>query len=457
MRRIVPLLLALALTGARAPAAAPAAPPLSTAAGWLRSYLEIDTTNPPGNEFRGADFLQRILRAAGVDSQLVVSAAGRTSLYARLRARPGVDGPALLLLHHIDVVAPGPGWSVPPFGGVVRDGKLWGRGALDVKSLGIAQLAAVTALARSHARLERDVIYLAVADEEAGGIEGTGWLFEHHPELFRGVAGVLNEGGMAKEINGRLLWWGIETAEKRPLWLEVSTQGRGGHAAGFHPHSAPHQLIEALARLLARPAQWRVTAAARNYLQALAPLHNAHWRPIFDDIDRYVRPSGPTTDLLPGMANLFLDTIQVTMLDAGEKINVVPARASARIDVRLLPDTDEAAFLADLERRLGKDVDTTVLLTAPPAPPSPTTGPVWRAMRSVLGAEAPVVPFFSSGFTDSRYFRQHGIAAYGISPFAIEPGDLGGIHGLDEAIPLAAFDRGVDRMTAILRAWVRAR
>src|SRR5436309_410987 len=425
-----------------------AAAELSEAARWLQGYLRLDTTNPPGNEQRAAAYLAGILEKEGIPSRTIAAPQGRASLWARLSA-PRSGGRALLLLHHMDVVPPGPGWTVPPFSGVVRDGLLWGRGAVDDKSLGIAYLAAFVDLKRRRRPLARDVIFLAVADEESGGLEGTAWLLAHHPELFQGVEAVLGEGGRT-QVGGKLLWWGVEVAQKRPLWLAVTASGRGGHASGLNPESANHTLIEALARLVARPLRWRVTAAARDYVHAIAPLQPPAMRQTLADIDRVITDSGPRGFLMPGMANLFVDTVQVTVIQGGERINMIPAQASARLDIRLLPDTDAQAFLADVRRTLGDACEVKVLVTSPPAPPSPASGRIWEAMRGVLGAEAPVIPTFVPGFTDSRLFRERKVPAYGLSPFVLSGEDTRGIHNPDERIPLAELDRGVARMRRIL-------
>lgn len=425
---------------------------LSEAGRWLQGYLRIDTTNPPGREHLSAVYLAEILRREGIPVHIARTANGRASLWARLSS-PRSNGRALVLLHHMDVVSPGPGWTVPPFSGEVREGRLWGRGALDDKSLGIAQLAAFIDLKRRGVPIERDVIYLAVADEENGGIEGTGWLLEHRPEMFVGAEAVLGEGGRAQTAAGRLLWWGIEVAQKRPLWLEVAATGRGGHASGLNPESATHQLVEGLARVLQRPKRWRVTPAARQYVHAIAPLHNDYWKRILGGIDGIVKPEGPSEFLLPGMANLFLDTVQVTVLRGGERINVVPERATALIDIRLLPDTDAQAFLAGIEESLGKGFEVKVLVTSPPVPPSQASGRLYGAFQQALAADAPVVPTFVPGFTDSRYFRERGIPAYGVAPFAVGGEDLKGIHGPDERIPIDELDRGVERMHRIVAAW----
>jgi len=452
---LLALLVLLVLTPARTAVPATSAPAgqLSEAARWLQGYLQVDTSNPPGNEAKAADFLAAILGRAGIPVRRIVTPAGRTNLWARLTS-PASGGRAVLLLHHMDVVAPGPGWTVPPFSGLVREGRLWGRGALDDKSLGIAQLAAIVDLKRRGQPLARDVIFLAVADEESGGGQGTGWLLAHHPELFAGVEGVIGEGGRNQVSGGKLLWWGIEVAQKRPLWLEIEASGRGGHASGLNPGSAVHQLVSGLGRLVALPFRYRVSPAARAYVQALAPLHSEHWRRVFSNIDKVVGEKGPSELLLPGMENLFLDTVQVTVVQGGERINVIPERAHAQVDVRLLPDTDAQALLATLKQALGKELDVKILLTSGPAPPSPAAGRVWAAMAAALGRQAPVVPAMISGFTDSRYFRERGIAAYGLSPFVLDGNDQHGIHSTDERIPLVELDRGVERTRQLLFFYV---
>jgi acetylornithine deacetylase/succinyl-diaminopimelate desuccinylase-like protein len=456
-RPFIPLLLAAFLTFSLSGTAPAASPVPSEPVAWLQQYLRIDTSNPPGNEGRAATFLAGLLRQAGIPSRVIANPQGRANLYARL-ASPRSGGRAILLLHHMDVVPPGPGWTVPPFAGLIKDGLLWGRGAVDDKSLGIAELAAMIGvqrdLQRGRAPLERDVIFLAVADEENGGLNGTGWLLANHPELFRGVEGVIGEGGRSQTgAGGKLLWWGIEVSQKRPLWLEVSTAGRGGHGAGLNPESANHQLIQGLARLLGEPARWRVTPPVRDYSHAIAPLQNGHWRRVFSGIDSVIAEGGPKEFLMPGMANLFLDTVQVTVLRGGERINVVPERSSALLDVRLLPDTDSAAFLSGIKSRLGKDFEVKVLVTSPPSPPSPASGRLYQAIERVLRPDGPVVPTFIAGFTDSRFFRERGIPSYGLSPFKLSPDDSKGIHSIDERLPLAEIDRGVERMRRILLAY----
>lgn len=418
----------------------------------LRSYLQIDTTNPPGNEAEAARWLAEILRDAGLEPRLLESPQGRTSLVARWRAHDGVDGPALVLLHHIDVVQAGGGWTVPPFSGRIDEGKIWGRGALDVKSLGIAQLEAVLSLRREGVRLQKDLVLLAVADEEAGGGQGVGWLLDAHPELFVGVEGVLNEGGNNRTLQGHVALWGVEVAQKRPLWLRVTAHGRGGHASGFHPASATHQLIRGLAKLVDRPSHYRMTEPARLYFQALAELSAGPDADV-KGLTEALASDNPRAGLMPGQEVYFVDTLQVTRVETGEGSNVVAPVAWARVDGRLLPDTDDAALLAEIRQLLGSDLEVEVVLRADPVPPSPSDHAVWRALETALGVRAPVVPTFLPGTTDSRYFRARGIAAYGFSPFGIDAADLDGIHGANESIPVDEFLRGIETLRRVLVAY----
>ncbi len=427
---------------------------------WLREYLQIDTTNPPGNEREAVDFLAGILSSEGIESRVLTSPTGRSSLYARLEAPGGGGGDgnaagAIVLMHHADVVPADGDWRVEPFSGRRLGGKVWGRGALDVKGLGIAHLAAVLDLARAGGPRHHDVIYLAVADEETGGSEGARWLLDAHPELFEGVSGVLNEGGSNRVLGDRLIWWGVEVTQKRPLWLKVAAEGRGGHASGLHPQSATHRLVAGLARLIARPPQFRVGEAARMYLGTLAKLEGGRAEEIYRRIE--AGEDIPSLPMAPGLPIYFLDTVQVTELANGRGSNVVSAVATASVDIRLLPDTDGDAFLTEVRQLLGDDIEVQVVLDAPEAPASPRDHPLYRALEEILAVRAPVVPTFIPGTTDSRFFRQRDVAAYGFSPFGINAQDLKGVHADDESVPVDAFLRGVETMRRILRLHVGSR
>jgi acetylornithine deacetylase/succinyl-diaminopimelate desuccinylase-like protein len=425
----------------------------SDATAWLQGYLRYDTSNPPGEEGPAVAYLASLLHRHGIATRRLVSPGGRTSLYARVEA-PAPEAGALVLLHHVDVVPAGDGWSFPPFGGELADGKVRGRGAIDAKSLGIAHLVAFLDAARERERLRRDVVYLAAADEEAGGLEGVRWLFEQHPELLADAGTVLNEGGANRVVGGRLLWWGIEVVQKRPLWLRLEASGRGGHASGFHPGSPTHLMVDAIHRVLALDSPERVGEAALLFFRAIAPYHRGSFQSVF------LQPSAEaatgalaqsraarTSPLLPGMEVYLKDTIQVTSFQSGgDSINVVAPSATATLDARLLPDTDEQAFLERLRGALGPGVEVEVVLRAPAQRASPVDNEDYRALVGLLEPSAPVVPAFILGTTDSRYFRERGIPAYGFWPFVLDGEDNRGIHGRDEAIPVSKFLSGVELM-----------
>jgi len=409
---------------------------LSEAAIWLQEYLRIDTSNPPGGESAACDLLASILTEAGIQFERLDSGDGRASLWATLPpTAPSTDPETLLLLHHTDVVPATGEWAVPPFAGEVRDGMLWGRGAIDSKSLGMTHLAALVALSRSGAERRRGVALLASADEETGGSLGVERWLEQRPDLFSGLATVVNEGGFNRGYQGRLHWWGMEIAQKRPLWIEATS-------------SSPEELVAGLARLVRRPPQWRVSPQAQFTFTWMAPHYIDHWSRIFRSLGDYIKPAGPTVGLMPGMEVYFLDSLQVNQME------VVPGTgARARIDSRLLPDTDQSQWLTDIGEALGPAVTVEVVLAAPPVESSPWSGPWIEIAQRHLSSVAPVLPQMAAGITDSRFFRQAGVPAYGFSPFILDSVVTRSVHARDERIPIEAFDAGVGRMTDLVAAW----
>ncbi len=423
---------------------------LESAAERLREYIRFDSSTREGSE-QALGFLRDQLHQEGISTQWIVSPQGVPSLYARLEAPNDADQ-SFVLLHHADVVAAGDGWAYPPFGAQVFDGLIHGRGSLDAKSLGIAHLEAFLSASRLRQRLTRDLIFLAVSDEEEGGSQGSKWLLEAHPELFEGVVAILGEGGINRVYGDRIAWWGLEVAQKRPLWLQITAKGRPGHGSTLNLHTAPHRLVRALNRLLERPLDFRETPEVRLYLESIAPFESRGLQRLVANLDEILELSHPETKMLPGIPNFFLDSIQVNMLQAGEQPNSAPETASAWIDIRLLPDTDEQLFLKDVRSRLGNDVEVKVILQSPRVDPSPASGPGFDCVAAALADEAPVVPAFIPGITDSRYFRQASLPAYGFSPFRLGGASLNGIHAVDERIPIVEFDRGIATMMAVVES-----
>ena len=413
------------------------------AAALLSQYVAINTTNPPGNELQAATWLQAVLAREGIEAQVFEPRPGKANLYARLRG----DGSArpLILLNHMDVVLASPTyWTVDPFGGVVRDGYVWGRGALDMKGEAIAQLMALLTLKRARVPLKRDVIFLATADEEIGGGVGAGWFVEQHPELVQDAEFLINEGGTIRaDPSGRIEYYGVGTTEKSPFWLDVTARGTPGHGARPTPDNPVHRLVRALNRIAAYQTPLVVTPAVERYLRDLSALEpDPARRAWLADVRAALRDSTAVRALTGDLTYnaLLRNTISITGLQGSDKTNVIPPLARAALDVRLLPGQDPQAFLTDLERVVG---DTAVTITPQgpnwPATESGTDTELFRAVVAAARERTPNAVVTTpplAGFTDSHYFRRLGIVSYGLSPFPLDQAESRGVHGNDERVSL---------------------
>lgn len=448
------LILVAAVTPATAQIAAGDLPERSVE--WLQDYLRVDTINPPGNETVGAEFLAAILDNEGIPYELVESAPGRGNIWARLE---GGSEPSLILLHHIDVVPADPRyWSTDPLSGEIRDGYMYGRGALDTKSLGIIELAAFIALHRSGVELGRDVIYMATADEEAGGYFGVGWLVEHRPELFENVGWVINEGGGGTEVDGQIQF-SVEVTQKVPYWLRLTVQGTPGHGSRPQESTSVTRLIAALNRLHEYSFEPRVVPAVDTYFRRLAAGLEPAWQPHYADMATAIGQPGVAEALLrdnPGHYGLIHNTCSMTRLGGSDKINVIPTEAWAELDCRLLPDQDPDEFLAELGEVLGQEVGVETMMGFSPAVSSSETG-LFRSIEEVTETHFPganVVPAVLTGFTDSHFLRDLDIVAYGYDPFIIPKEDASGVHGNDERISVENMRQGVVVMLDLVARWV---
>jgi len=420
----------------------------------LQEYLRINTVNPPGNESAGVAFLGRLLEAEGIAYETVESAPGRGNLWARLDGGPE---PALILLHHIDTVsADARYWSVDPFAAEIREGTLYGRGALDTKALGIMHLQAFIALHRERKPLRRPVIFMATADEEAGGAYGAGWLVENRPELFQNVGMLLNEGGSGKTLGGREVVE-IEVTQKVPLWLRVIARDEPGHGSMPRVTSSVGRLIAALEKLRSEPFEPRLIPAVETYLRGRG---NAGIGPFADalrDPAAAVRQEGFMERLQgqdPFLAGLVRNACSITRLEGSDKINVVPPQASAEIDCRLLPDQDIDAFIAELHARFNDPaIEIERIMAFSPAISSTETE-AYQVLYELTQQQFPdalVLPTMQTGFTDSHFFRDLGIPSYGYAPFLIPAGDESGVHGNNERIAVDSVRSGTQLMVEIVR------
>jgi len=420
----------------------------------LRQYIQIDTTNPPGNELRAAQFLKGVLARDGIESQLIESAPGRANLIARL---PGKSrGPALMLVHHMDVVpASADEWSVPPLSATVKEGRVWGRGSLDNKGGGTAELLAVLLAKRLGLALERDVVLLAVADEESGGGVGARWLVDKHPELFADVGLILNEGGGILELPGGNLLYTVEIAQKAPLWLRVTARGASGHGSAPSPSAASAVLVRALARLL----EHRFPIVVLPEVQAvfssrLLSMPEAQ-RASYGQLDKALKDEGfrRKFEQDPHDAALVQNTLAITMLSGSNKENVLSDRSSAVLDLRLLPGQDPEVVTRELRAVMAEPALEVETLLSWKAYRSSKDTPLFAAIERLAHARHPNAPVAANvigGFTDCNAFRAHDKTCYGFLPMRITLDDIGRIHGKDERIGILALTDAVLALHALV-------
>jgi acetylornithine deacetylase/succinyl-diaminopimelate desuccinylase-like protein len=416
---------------------------------WMQQYLRIDTTNPPGHEMRAVDFYKNILDRERIENIAFEYSPGRGDLWARV---PHTVEPAkrpIILLNHMDVVTSDAAeWKIPPFSGEIKDGWLWGRGAQDMKDEGLAQLVVMVMLKREKVPLDRDVIFLAVADEEAEGT-GTDWFISHQRDLLENAEFLINEGGENLLDDGKVRYIGVDVGEKTTFWLHVVAHGRSGHASRPIPNSAPDRLVQALDRILAYRTPLRVLPVVEEFLREMAPYEPPKEASEYRNIRKVVDDKKFQQDLEKDESLNFLlrDTISLTMMGGSEQTNVIPPEAWANLDVRILPGGDPEALLAQI-RRIVNDPDVTVEPINREfrrANYSPTDTPLYDDIRKVSAKYfpgAPVVPHITSGYTENQRYRPLGIYAYGFNPYTATEEEGNTEHGNDERIRVEEVRRG---------------
>lgn len=419
--------------------------------------IRIDTTNRGGGDCQerpAAEYIARRLGEVGVAATLLESAPGRTNVVVRLSGtEPQLPG---LLVHgHLDVVPADPAdWTVHPFSGEVRDGVLWGRGAVDMKNMVAMTLSVVRAWARAGYQPRRDIVLAFTADEEDTAAYGSGWLVREHAELFEGCTeGVSESGGYTFHAGGRRLY-PIAAAERGTAWLNLIARGTAGHGSKVNRDNA----VAALAAAITRIAQHRWPAH-------LTPVVSAALNQIGAALGEHIDPATPgfdvdaALDLLGPARRLVEDTVRnssnPTMLAAGYKVNVIPEVATARVDGRLLPGA-EREFETTMDELTGPRVDWEYHHREVPLQ-APVDSPTFAAMADAILAEDPaghVVPYCMGGGTDAKQFSRLGIAGYGFAPLMLPPGlDYHALfHGADERVPVEALEFGVRVLDRFLRS-----
>ena len=419
----------------------------------LSKYIRIDTTNPPGNELGAARMLRERFLADGIPATVWEPAPGRGVIAARLRGI-GKHTKAIVLLSHMDVVpANAKQWQVPPFSGEVKDGDIWGRGAIDDKGPGVIEMMAMLAIKRAGILLNRDVIFIATGDEEEGGRKGAGWLVAHEKQVFADAGYLLNEGGGIEQTPGHHRFYAVSLAEKTPMWIRLTAQGPSGHAAVPPDATAVTHLTAALSKLIAYRPPVRVIDPVRDYFRAIAKLDDGPSE--FKNLVISLRKPAYRQNFLstPRYSAMVRDTITPTVLGASQKTNVIAPTAYAEVDCRLLPGADPKEFLDQIRQVIGDDTIKVEVLLNFPAVSSPPRSILMNAINAVAWQDGhdTAVPMMIAGFTDSHYFRSSGLVAYGFVPVELTTAQEHTVHGINERIEVKELGNGIRRMVELLR------
>ncbi|MGV9841602.1 M20/M25/M40 family metallo-hydrolase [Streptomyces fungicidicus] len=415
--------------------------------------IRFDTTNRGGGDCQerpAAEYAAARLAEAGLEPVLLERTPGRTNVVARLEGTdPSAD--ALLVHGHLDVVpAEAADWSVHPFSGEVRDGVVWGRGAVDMKNMDAMILAVVRAWAREGVRPRRDVVIAFTADEEASAEDGSGFLADRHADLFEGCTEGISESGAFTfhDGSGRQIY-PIAAGERGTAWLKLTARGRAGHGSKVNRENAVTRLAAAITRIGEHQWPLRLTPTVRAALGELAALYGIE--PDLSDVDALLAKLGTAGKLVEATVR---NSANPTMLDAGYKVNVIPGEAVAHVDGRYLSGAEDE-FRATMDRLTGPDVDWEfahheVALQAP------VDSPTFALMRAAVEEFAPeghVVPYCMSGGTDAKQFSRLGITGYGFAPLKLPEGfDYQALfHGVDERVPVEALHFGVRVLDRFLR------
>ncbi|MEU8650619.1 M20/M25/M40 family metallo-hydrolase [Streptomyces sp. NPDC048737] len=415
--------------------------------------IRIDTTNRGGGDCRerpAAEYAAEQLAGAGLEPTLLERTPGRTNVVARIEgADPSAD--ALLVHGHLDVVPAEPAdWRVHPFSGEVRDGVVWGRGAVDMKNMDAMILAVVRSWAREGVRPRRDLVVAFTADEEASAEDGSGFLADRHPHLFEGCTEGVGESGAFTfhDGTGREIY-PVAAGERGTGWLKLTARGRAGHGSKVNRENAVTRLAAAVTRIGEHEWPLRLTPTVTAALTEIAALYGIEAD--LDDVDGLLEKIGPAASLVEATVR---NSANPTMLDAGYKINVIPGEAVAYVDGRYLAGFEDE-FRATLDALTGPDVSwefehREVALQAP------VDSPTYARMRAAVEEFAPqghVVPYCMSGGTDAKQFSRLGITGYGFAPLKLPEGlDYQALfHGVDERVPVEALHFGVDVLDRFLR------
>lgn len=425
----------------------PASIDTSAVADLCADLIRIDTSNFGADsrtkpERPAADFVVAFLRRYGYDPVLLESEPGRANVVLRVEGTDA-DLPALVVHGHLDVVpAMREDWTVDPFAGIIEDGYVWGRGAVDMKNMNAMILTVLADMTTRGWKPKRDLIVAFFADEEAGGVWGAEWMVDNHPELFAGATEAISEvGGYSVDIAGQTVYL-IQTGEKGMNWLTLSARGRAGHGSQVNDDNAITSLASAVARIGAKEWPLHLTDTVRQLLTTVSELTGLPFTEDPKDLAALVDALGPAS---PFVGATLSTQSNPTQLEGGYKANVIPGDARAVVDMRPIPGTEDEAYEA-IKDLVGEGIDVSSIVRTT-GYEVPFDAPVVDRMATALRADSPdamVVPYLLSGGTDNKPLMSLGICGYGFVPLALPAGYnfSAMFHGNDERVPISALEFG---------------
>ncbi len=420
----------------------------------LQEYLRIDTSNPPGNELKAAQFFHELFDKAGIQNTVFEYAPGRADIFAIIKG----DGSLrpLILLNHMDVVRADPeNWKVPPFSGEIHNGELYGRGAEDMKDEGLLQAMVMLIAAREHLPLKRDLIFLATADEEVNDT-GSAWFIANHSGLIKNAEYLITEGGSNIAYPGRGTVYSVDVAEKAPYWVRLIATGRGGHGSIPIAESAPDRLARAMVRVVDWQTPIRLLPSVEEFFHQIASTEKEPLASQFRHIRQSLKDPA-FVKMISANENynyMLRDTISLTMMKGSEQTNVIPDTAYCQLDVRLLPGRDPNVFREELEKVIADPKITIEPISQYRQPNgSSTDTPLYQLFEKVVhkyNPQALLVPALDSGYTESQMYRTLGINAYGFSPVEVTPEVEDTQHAANERVPVEQLRIGVKMLYEVV-------
>lgn len=422
---------------------------------YLQQYLRMNTVNPPGNEMEGARFFKNIFDGESIPCQLFEPSPGRGNLLATLKGS-GKKKP-ILLLSHMDVVpVEKERWEFDPFAGIIKDGYLYGRGALDNKSMGIMEMMVLLILKREKMSLKRDILFLATADEETGGRWGVQWAIENVPSL-RTSEYAFNEGGYINLSEAGVPdRYEISNGQKVILQLRLKAKGTSGHASMPHSDNPNVKLVHALEAVTKWETPYNILPMVKEFFLKMAPKKPPDKRKFLEDIEKGLSDPSFSNWLTsnPIYNAMVRNTISLTILQGGSKSNVIPSESAATLDCRLIPGSSKEDFLKEIKRRLGDEIEVEGSMESQSILPSSLDTDLFRAIQKYAAEndpDCPIVPLLLPGATDSRFLREKGITTYDFCPFRLSEKELLRVHGNNERIAVENLRFGMRMMVEILK------